>query len=194
MLTSSPILRLETDAFGIAIGVVLSQEQRPIAYISRKFCRTMLCASTYVQEMCTIVESIKKWRHYLLGSHFVMLMDHASFRHFMSQTIQIPNQERWLHQLINFDFNIKYCLGRDTSAIDSLTRLFDPVDNDNHDNPVMAAITTQTSRILHDIAITAEVDPYYASLKDQISQDPTSIGVGMGQVIPEPKVLGCGFE
>lgn len=70
-MTSMPVLQLpdfevpfqiDTDASGIAIGVVLSQNKHPLAFFSKKISLKMKAASTYVREMYAITEAVKKWR------------------------------------------------------------------------------------------------------------------------------------
>jgi len=63
---------VETDALGHAIGGVLSQEQdgkwRPIAFLSRTMQLVEQNYKIYDKELLTIVESITKWKQYLLDT------------------------------------------------------------------------------------------------------------------------------
>lgn len=76
-MTNLPVLALldfnlpfevTTDASGVAVGVVLSQQGHPIAYFSRKMCPRLCSSSAYVRELFAVTEAIKKWRQYLLGN------------------------------------------------------------------------------------------------------------------------------
>lgn len=64
-----------TDASATAIGAVLAQHHHPIAYFSKKLCSRMQLASAYDREMFAITAVVKKWRHYLLGCHFLIFTD-----------------------------------------------------------------------------------------------------------------------
>ncbi|KAL4579877.1 hypothetical protein LXL04_016045 [Taraxacum kok-saghyz] len=49
-----------TDALGIAIGAVLSQQDKLISFFSKKLNNTMKNASTYARELYAITEAVKK--------------------------------------------------------------------------------------------------------------------------------------
>lgn len=79
-----------TDASAIAIGVVLSREDKPIAFFNKCFCPCMQVASTYVRELSAITEAVKKWHQYLIGCKFLIFTDQHSLKHLLSQVVQIP--------------------------------------------------------------------------------------------------------
>ena len=57
---------MDCDASGSAIGVVLSQEGKPIACFSEKLNDEKKKYFVYDQEFYAIVQALKKWRYYLL--------------------------------------------------------------------------------------------------------------------------------
>ena len=60
---------------GSAIGAVLSQEGKPIAYFSEKL-NDAKKYFVYDQEVYAIVQALKKWRHYFLPKEFVLFTNH----------------------------------------------------------------------------------------------------------------------
>lgn len=78
---------LETDASDTVMGFVLLQDSHSIAHYSKAFCPRLQRASAYVRELHAITSAVRKWRHYLLGHPFVILIDHQSLKDLMSQVI-----------------------------------------------------------------------------------------------------------
>lgn len=68
------------------------------------------------------LQAVKKWRQYLLGRHFLIFTDQRSLRSLLSQTIQIPSQQKWLTKLLGFDYEILYTPGRSNVVADGLSR------------------------------------------------------------------------
>ena len=75
-ISTTPVLALlylqqpfdiETDASGYAIGEVLMQHKEPIYYHSQTFSKTIINYPTYDKEWYALVQSVNKWKHYLMG-------------------------------------------------------------------------------------------------------------------------------
>lgn len=114
-LTSAPILvlpdfsltfELHCDASKLAIGAVLSQQGRPIAYYSEKLSGARGRYSTYDVEFYAIVQAIKHWRHYLVHRDFVLFTDHDALRHLESQAKVSTRHATWIAFLQQFTFSI----------------------------------------------------------------------------------------
>ena len=58
-------LVVETDASDTAIAATLNQANRPVAFFSRTLTTTEQKHSSEEKKACAIVESVKKWSHYL---------------------------------------------------------------------------------------------------------------------------------
>ena len=67
---------MDCDASGNAIGAVLNQEGKHIAYFSEKLNDAKKKYSVYDQEFYAIVQALKKLRHHLLPKEFVLCTDH----------------------------------------------------------------------------------------------------------------------
>ena len=66
------LFTLECDVSGLAIGGVLSQEGKPIAFYSEKLNEAKKRYSSYKIELYALVQCLRKWRHYLLPKEFVV--------------------------------------------------------------------------------------------------------------------------
>lgn len=119
---SIPFL-LETDASGVGIGAVLSQQGHPLAFFSKPFCPKLLHSFTYVRELFAITAAVKKWHQYLLGHPITILTDHRSLKELMSQTVQTLEQQMYLARLIGYDYSIQYRSGKTNVVIDALSRM-----------------------------------------------------------------------
>ena len=76
---------LEIDATSIAVGVVLSQDGRPIAFESKKLSPSQHNWLVFKQELYAIVHCLKIWQHYLYGVDFKVYVDHHTLKYFCTQ-------------------------------------------------------------------------------------------------------------
>ena len=150
-LTSYPVLHLpdfnlkfwlETDACSVGLGGVLTQRKEEgqvvCAYVSKKFSIQEQKYSVRELEALAIVHCIKRLRCFLLGQKFTVLTDHASLQWMKDWREAPPRVKRWLLQLQEYDFKIRYRQGSENIVADALSR--------NAINNVLCAIIRATDR------------------------------------------------
>jgi hypothetical protein len=72
--------QVRCDASRIAIGAVLSQDNRPTSYFSKKLNDAKEKYSTYDKEFYVVIQALKKWRHYLIPKEFVLYSDNQALQ------------------------------------------------------------------------------------------------------------------
>jgi hypothetical protein len=130
-ITEQPILvlsdfkktfQVKCDACGFEIGVVLSQEDKPISYFSEKLNETKLKCSTYDKEFYAIIQALKKWRHHLIPKEFVLYSDNHALQFVTQQEKLNQRHVKWVEYMHNFTFVIKHISGTANKVVDALSR------------------------------------------------------------------------
>lgn len=124
-LTSAPVLVLpdfskpfEVVSDGCerppAVGAVLLQEERPVAYYSRKLSGAELRYSATDIEMVGVIAALREWRCYLDGRQFTIVTDHQpnTYLDVATNTHTLKRRARWLDESSGFDYVWRYRPGR----------------------------------------------------------------------------------
>ena len=172
-MTSTPTLAMpnfadifviEADASGEGIGAVLSQQGRPIAFMSRALGVTKQSWSTYAKEMLAIIEAIRIWRPYLLGRKFIIQTDQRSLKYLLEQKVATPEQQKWVAKLMGYDYEIQYRPGKDNKAADSLSRV--------PGSPMLHAISMPRVSLWEDIKKASKGHSYMERITQMAKSDP----------------------
>jgi hypothetical protein len=67
--------QVRCDASGASIGIVLSQDNKLVAYFSENLNDTKGKYSTYDKEFYVVIQDLKKWRYYLILKEFFLYND-----------------------------------------------------------------------------------------------------------------------
>jgi hypothetical protein len=88
---------IQTDASNYAMGGILLQHGKPICFHSETFNGVVINYPTYDKELYALVQSVKKWKHYLLGKETIVHTDHQPLQYLQSQTkLQQARHFSWM--------------------------------------------------------------------------------------------------
>ncbi|VVA37284.1 PREDICTED: Retrovirus-related Pol poly from transposon, partial [Prunus dulcis] len=131
-ITEAPVLALpnlqrpfevEADASNYAMGVVLFQDGKLVAYHSEMFSGPVLNYPTYDKELYAMHQAVKHWRAYLLGKEVVVHSDHKPLQFLTTQSkLQQARHMKWMSYLQQFSIVIKYRKGATNKLADMLSR------------------------------------------------------------------------
>ena len=101
---------IETDSSYNAISATMNQESQPVIFFSIMLSKSEQQHSSIEKEAAAIVESLRKWSHFLKGQRFSIITDQksVSFMHDVKNWGKIKNDKvlRWRMELSEFDFDI----------------------------------------------------------------------------------------
>jgi RNase H-like domain found in reverse transcriptase/Integrase zinc binding domain len=165
---------VEINASQEEIGVVLMQEGRPIAFLSKKLGVKNQGLSTYEKELLALYTAISKWRHYLLGAEFVIKTNHINLKYLLEQRVNTPMQHKGLRKLLGLNYKIQYKKGVDNKVADALSR---QTMLDSQANLTVLAFSELIPKWVGDIQQSYECDSWITDLKEKVhsfEENPTS--------------------
>ena len=95
------------------------QESHPVAYESRKLNDTEKRYSAHEKDLLAVVHYLMLWKHYLLGSWFLVKTDNTAVSHFLNQPKLSFKQVRWQELLVEFNFWLEYKAGSTNKVTDA---------------------------------------------------------------------------
>ena len=163
-----------TDASENAVSAILSQDDHPILYLSRRLTKAERNYSNIEREALAVVWATQRARHFLLGSHFSLNTDHQPLEFIFNPSKELPKMTsarimRWAIQLAAFDFDIAYVRGNTIPHVDALSRLQfeDEEECDAVDDSFVHWTETDTLK-LSEIQQATEMDPVLKSVMRRI--------------------------
>jgi hypothetical protein len=118
-LSTTPILifpnwenefHVHVDASSISLGAILSQPgdgamDHPI-YFSRKKLSQYEHNYTTIERDLAMIYALQNFRHYLLGSHFKLFIDHSTLKYLVNKPVMEGGICRWLLLFQKFSFEV----------------------------------------------------------------------------------------
>ncbi|KAI5958463.1 uncharacterized protein KGF55_005806 [Candida pseudojiufengensis] len=150
---------ITTDASDYALGAVIeildkktSKIKGTVAFYSKALDKHQRNYSIREKELLAIIQTLTRFRHFLLGSTIVIKTDHKSLQYLINNKKPPSSRlSRWLDVLSEFDITIDYIKGN-TNIADALSRKFTELvksdtDYDANDSEGLTIANTTTSHI-----------------------------------------------
>jgi len=121
---------LQTDASGVALGAVLSQEingvRQPVAYASRTLsAQERKASSIYELECLAVLFGTEKFLKYLEHQEFVLETDNQALSWLLSHPRQLGKIGRWVARISALKFQVRHIRGSQNVVADALSRMFE---------------------------------------------------------------------
>ena len=117
-----------TDASEKSLGAVLTQEGRPVIYISRKLTPTEARYSNIEREALAVVWACCRLQQFLVGKKFLIQTDHKPLIYILNSCMSLktdisPRLMRFSIKMMRFDYDIRHIPGSKNVIADCLSRM-----------------------------------------------------------------------
>jgi hypothetical protein len=113
---------IHSDASDFAIGKVLVQDGRPVAFESKKLSETERRWATHEKEMGAVVHCLKTWGHSIGSKDVMVWTDNVTLKYFATQPKLSSKQVRWQDTLDLFNVDIQHKPEKENVVSDALSR------------------------------------------------------------------------
>lgn len=146
---------IHTDASDFAIAGVLVQfdnetKERAISHFSRKLTSSERKFATTEKEALAVLDSLKKFRGYIEGTHVTVVTDHSSLTWLQNLNDPTGRLGRWALKMQQYDLTIQHRPGKLHTLPDAFSR----------------AICELS------LVENAQTDPWYSDLCEQVEKFP----------------------
>ena len=103
---------VECDALWVAIGGVLRQDGKPMAFFSDKLNKSKKKYTIYNMKFSALLQALKYWRHYLLHKEFFLMMDNQALNYINFQSKLSHKRAKWASFLQAYTFVLQHGSGK----------------------------------------------------------------------------------
>jgi hypothetical protein len=156
-LDYSKVFKINTDASSKQLGAVITQDNRPIAFFSRKLSDTQRKYSITKIELLAIVKTLKEFEGMLWGKNIKVFTDHA---YLMRDALGLTSDQvyQWRLLLVEYGPKIVYIKRIHNTIADAVLQLeYDPSVN-------------QTAESFHTTKVRIEKKPSETMLDDSLKK------------------------
>ena len=144
ILTREPVLRyydvtkpvkMRSDASQRGLGAALIQERQPVAYSSRVMTSAECNYAQIEKELLSIIYACEKYHQYIYGKVVEVETDHRPLEAILKKPIAraSPRIQRMMIRLQRYQINVKYVPGRFMYLADTLSRAYNPKQEEAND-------------------------------------------------------------
>ena len=122
------------DASAYAVGAMLAQvdeegKERPVEYASKVMSPAERNYNATEREGLAVVYAVERFRHYLHGTPFVVVTDHAALKHIVHNPNPKGKLARWVVALSEYQYEVVHRPGTQNKVADALSRLVKDMDD-----------------------------------------------------------------
>ena len=139
------LFTVTVDASNVALGAILTQDGKPIAYASRLLHGPELKYSATDREYLAVVWALKQFRSFVLGRHFNIFTDHKALLHMIKSSPVNARHARYRLLLEEYDFDLLHISGQDNKIADALSRLTETESQHGQKEQVTASVAAPVS-------------------------------------------------
>ena len=119
---------LKMDVLRLELGAVLSQKQSdgryyPVAFRNRALHGAEVNYHSTKLKFLAMKWSIKHFHTYLLGCHFKVCTENNPLTYFLTSPNMDAMKQRWINELVKYDFSLEYQKGKNNTVADALSRI-----------------------------------------------------------------------
>ena len=110
----------------------MNQQERPVAFISKKLSKTQQSWSTIEKETFATIWALGQFRGWIFGKPVTLFTDHNPITYLTDSAPKSPKLMRWALAIQQYDVTICYKAGKANVVADCLSRMDQAVTNRRH--------------------------------------------------------------